>query len=140
MAIYKPSNANPLLNTKDIDLSTDNNPLYLECKNETSNSKVNGYAIKILNENNDQVFPINSLGEPVDFNISSLSELYSGSGSLNSGINGSYIRVPFVKETKSDNTVDNNQIYKKSYSDYYTISESNSIYSINANNNENNGG
>jgi hypothetical protein len=63
-----------------------------------------GYSITILNEDNTQVFPVNTATKPVN-NISLLSDLQNikkfitnpnGYYKLNSGLNGTYLRIPFI--------------------------------------------
>ena len=97
MAVYKATLCYPFLNSLDIRTiasQTNNTPAeWLKCKIETSNKEVTGYRIKILDSNNNQIFPFNN----EEGKISPLSELTSlGLGEdINIGFNGTYLQVPF---------------------------------------------
>ena len=113
MAIYKPTDCSPFNGT--FDLSSDL-PIIFECKIDTSNSPVTGYSIEIYNSNNEIIFPdVNRTIGPIKSNITYLtdlkkyvetnfSSLLPNLKNINSGLNGSYLEIPFyVKEI--DNTV-----------------------------------
>lgn len=113
MAIYKPTDCSPFNGT--FDLSSDL-PIIFECKIDTSNSPVTGYSIEIYNSNNEIIFPdVNRTIGPIESNITYLtdlkkyvetnfSSLLPNLKNINSGLNGSYLEIPFyVKEI--DNTV-----------------------------------
>lgn len=126
MAIYKPTDCSPFNGT--FDLSSDL-PIIFECKIDTSNSPVMGYSIEIYNSNNEVIFPgVNGTIGPIKSNITYLtdlkkyvetnfSSLLPNLKNINSGLNGSYLEIPFyVKEI--DNTVgltvSRNQMSEKS--------------------------
>lgn len=113
MAIYKPTDCSPFNGT--FDLSADL-PIIFECKIDTSNSPVTGYSIEIYNSNNEIIFPgVNRTTGPIENNVTYLtdlkkyvetnfSSLLPNLKNINSGLNGSYLEIPFyVKEI--DNTV-----------------------------------
>lgn len=126
MAIYKPTDCSPFNGT--FDLSSDL-PIIFECKIDTSNSPVTGYSIEIYNSNNEIIFPgVNRTTGPIKSNVTYLTDLkkYVATNfssllpnlkNINSGLNGSYLEIPFyVKEidTKVGSTVYRNQMSENS--------------------------
>lgn len=126
MAIYKPTDCSPFNGT--FDLSSDL-PIVFECKIDTSNSPVTGYSIEIYNSNNEIIFPgVNRTTGPIKSNVTYLtdlkkyvetnfSSLLPNLKNINSGLNGSYLEIPFyVKEidTKVGSTVYRNQMSENS--------------------------
>ena len=126
MAIYKPTDCSPFNGT--FDLSADL-PIVFECKIDTSNSPVTGYSIEIYNSNNEIIFPgSNRTTGPIKSNVTYLtdlkkyvtdnfSSLLPNLKNINSGLNGSYLEIPFyVKEidTKVGSTVSRNQMSENS--------------------------
>ena len=126
MAIYKPTDCSPFNGT--FDLSADL-PIIFECKIDTSNSPVTGYSIEIYNSNNEIIFPdVNRTIGPIKSNITYLtdlkkyvttnfSSLLPNLKNINSGLNGSYLEIPFyVKEIDNTvgSTVSRNQMSGKS--------------------------
>lgn len=126
MAIYKPTDCSPFNGT--FDLSSDL-PIVFECKIDTSNSPVTGYSIEIYNSNNEIIFPgVNRMTGPIKSNVTYLKDLkeYVAANflsllpnlkNINSGLNGSYLEIPFyVKEidTKVGSTVYRNQMSENS--------------------------
>lgn len=126
MAIYKPTDCSPFNGT--FDLSSDL-PIIFECKIDTSNSPVTGYSIEIYNSNNEIIFPgVNRTTGPIKSNVTYLTDLkkYVATNflsllpnlkNINSGLNGSYLEIPFyVKEidTKVGPTVYRNQMSENS--------------------------
>ncbi len=126
MAIYKPTDCSPFNGT--FDLSSDL-PIVFECKIDTSNSPVTGYSIEIYNSNNEIIFPgVNRTTGPIKSNVTYLTDLkeYVATNfssllpnlkNINSGLNGSYLEIPFyVKEidAKVGSTVSRNQISENS--------------------------
>ena len=111
MAVYKPTNCQPYLATFDlVDCVNDGTPTLFECKVDTSNAKVTAYAITIYNSDNTQIFPVDANDNPVEpqDNISFVSDLLAITGAsslmtissvgyinLNTGVNGSYLHIPF---------------------------------------------
>ena len=125
MAIYKPTDCNPFNGTFDIAADL---PIIFECKVDTSNTVVTGYSIEIYDSNNNLIFPTGEKG-PIESNVTYLSDLrtyfnknfsyyVTKSRNVNSGLNGTYIEIPFyVKEKdKADNssTVSRNQMSENS--------------------------
>lgn len=126
MAIYKPTDCSPFNGT--FDLSSDL-PIIFECKIDTSNSPVTGYSIEIYDSNNEIIFPgVNRTTGPIKSNVTYLTDLkkYVATNfssllpnlkNINSGLNGSYLEIPFyVKEidTKVGSTVYRNQMSENS--------------------------
>ena len=72
MAVFKPTNCSPYLTAFDITY-LDEGPIYFQCKIDTSNTKIDGYAITVYDNDNNQVFPHS--GNAVD-NISYIKYLY----------------------------------------------------------------
>lgn len=122
MAIYKPTDCSPFNGT--FDLSADL-PIVFECKVDTSNSPVTGYSIEIYDSNNSLVFPSGSREQgPVKSNVTYLSDLrpyvtinfsslLPNLKNINSGLNGSYLEIPFYVEeidTTVGSTVSRNQM------------------------------
>ena len=125
MAIYKPTDCNPFNGTFDIVADL---PIIFECKVDTSNTTVTGYSIEIYDSNNNLIFPTGEKG-PIESNVTYLSDLrtyfnknfsyyVTKSRNVNSGLNGTYLEIPFyVKEKdKADNssTVSRNQMSENS--------------------------
>lgn len=104
MAVFKPTNCSPYLTSFDITY-LEEGPIYFQCKIDTSNTKIDGYAITVYDNDNNQVFPHS--GNAID-NISYIQGLYQdttrigsiisndGISDLNTGLNGSYLKIPFV--------------------------------------------
>lgn len=126
MAIYKPTDCSPFNGT--FDLSSDL-PIIFECKIDTSNSPVTGYSIEIYNSNNEIIFPgVDRTTGPIKSNVTYLTDLkkYVATNfssllpnlkNINSGLNGSYLEIPFyVKEidAKVGSTVYRNQMSENS--------------------------
>lgn len=107
MAVYKPTLCYPFLNGVDARVAIHNDASitpyqYLSCQIDTSNKNITGYKIRILTEDNQQIFPVNSHGKPTEGKISPISELqdsllgYEMNGA-NSGVNGTTLRIPFFQ-------------------------------------------
>lgn len=118
MAIYKPTDCSPFNGTFDIGDNSTDIPIFLECKVDTSNSVVNAYSITIFNSENEQIFP--AADAKFADKVTLLADLktyyennYSSRGyrHLNTGLNGTYIRIPFIVNTlAAGSTVKNNQM------------------------------
>ena len=122
MAIYKPTNCSPYLTTFDSRVEA-GSPQFFECRVDSSNKNADGYSIILYDEDNEQVFPVRGVSgtganttwtnvaqdENITFvsdltaitgnGIRSVDEYYyiqsSGYTNLNTGINGTYLRIPF---------------------------------------------
>ena len=136
MAVFKPTNCSPYLTSFDITY-LDEGPIYFQCKIDTSNTKIDGYAITVYDNDNNQVFPHS--GNAVD-NISYIKDLYQdttrmgsiisddGISDLNTGLNGSYLKIPFVvndtQNAKLTNTTRKNiVVYNKKLDGSYEIKD-----------------
>lgn len=122
MAVFKPTNCSPYLTAFDITY-LDDGPIYFQCKIDTSNTKIDGYSITIYNEENEQVFP--SGNESGVNNISYIKDLLAETKKpngliknddlpdLNTGLNGSYLKIPFVVKagTVVDSSIIKNMIF-----------------------------
>ena len=134
MAVFKPTNCSPYLTSFDITY-LDEGPIYFQCKIDTSNTKIDGYAITVYDNDNNQVFPHS--GNAVD-NISYIKDLYQdttrmgsiisndGISDLNTGLNGSYLKIPFVVNGTQYNKLTNSTrknvvVYNKKIDGSYEI-------------------
>ena len=106
MAVYKPTYCYPYL--EPVDFKIPDGPKYFTCQVDTSNIGVSGYKAKLLNENNEVVFPTD--GE--DGRISPISEL-----GIPGAPNGEELRFPFIQSWNNKTTSSYNAIYCKI--DYY---------------------
>lgn len=126
MAIFKPTDCSPFNGTFDISENSADLPIIFECKVDTSNTIVTGYSIEIYDSNNELVFPSGSNREvgPVTSNVTYLSDLkpyvinnfsslLPNLRNINSGLNGSYLEIPFYVntiDTTAGSTVARNQM------------------------------
>lgn len=126
MAVYKATLCYPFLNS--IDIRTAQYKDYisqpvqlLTCQIDSSNTEITGYKIKILSSDNQQVFPVDAEGNPVDDEkISPISELQNSSLgydedklNINSGLNGTTLRIPFFQNYNNKLTSSFNAVYYK---------------------------
>ena len=126
MAVYKPTLCTPFLKGVDARIAFHNNLDntlidFLSCQIDTSNKDITGYKIKILDDENNQVFPLS--GDNYE-KISPITELqqtifgYQKNG-INSGKNGTQLRVPFFQNFYNvEEYPSYNNIY---YSDKYLV-------------------
>ena len=102
MAVYKATYCNPFLDNVDIRVTVDESQgrpcKWLTCKIDSSNKKITGYKIRILDASNNQIFP-SSLSNNGEGYISPISELPSDSSDayVNSGLNGTILKIPFFQ-------------------------------------------
>lgn len=116
MAVYKATFCYPFLNTVDARVvSTNKFPtpsVNFKCKIDTSNQNVTGYSMKLLDENNNQIFPILELGKEIKKKISPVSELIQNLGNdINTGINGTYLSIGFFQNNLHRQYNSYNSIY-----------------------------
>ena len=155
MAIYKPTNCTPFLTTFDCRIEATDDPVFFECRIDSSNRNAVGYSVTVYDENNDQVFPPNMAEEgqpPVypapDEHISQVSDLKrltgtgnaatetpfmvqsSGYSNLNTGLNGSYLKFPFFLNSSywKNSTGDTDQSAFKSVNTAYYDSVTEKLY------------
>ena len=108
MAVYKATYCYPFLNSIDPRV-TEGDTIeaprqYLKCKVDTSNKNVTGYKITILDHDNNIIFD--------GAQISPILELPQGLGDgINTGVNGTYLYIPFFQTYK--------KILLKSYNALY---------------------
>lgn len=100
MAIYKPSNCAPFLSAKDL-----TQPFNISCELNTSNERVTGYKLKILDSLNNTIFEGKQF-DPIT--------------SENTGLNGSVLTLPVLV------TVSNNQNHNTIY--YYVDNDKKNHY------------
>lgn len=113
MAVYKATYCYPYLNTLDIRVAaTDPAAVpaeYLGCKIDTSNSPITGYSIRLLDDDNNQIFPVQAE------HISPISELQSlidyEENGINSGLNGTQLKIPFFQNNGKKMLESYNAIY-----------------------------
>ena len=155
MAIYKPTNCTPFLTTFDCRIEAADDPVFFECRIDSSNRNAVGYSVTVYDENNDQVFPPNTAkeGQPPaypapDEHISQVSDLRlltgtgnaatetpfmiqsSGYSNLNTGLNGSYLKFPFFLNSSywQNSTGDTDQSAFKSVNTVYYDSVTEKLY------------
>lgn len=146
MAVFKPTNCSPYLTSFDITYLNEG-PIYFQCKIDTSNTNIDGYAITVYDSDNHQIFPFS--GNAVD-NISYIKDLHydttkngsiisdDGISDLNTGLNGSYLKIPFVvndtqNEKLTNTTKKNVVVYNIDGNSKITDSSGNSIELYNGN-------
>lgn len=146
MAVFKPTNCSPYLTSFDITYLNER-PIYFQCKIDTSNTNIDGYAITVYDSDNHKIFPFS--GNAVD-NISYIKDLKAdtqridsiietnGVADLNTGLNGSYLKIPFVvndtQNKKLTNTTKKNVVvYNIDGSSKITDNSGNSIELHNGN-------
>ena len=125
MAVYKSTHCYPFMNSIDIRVAradTDNAiPVqYLKCKVNTSNKNITGYKIRVLDSNNNQIFPAegeNLISPLIELQTGNMSSLYENNG-LNSGVNGTFLQIPFFQNLDDKKTVSYNAVY---YKPKYTV-------------------
>ena len=142
MAIYKPTNCTPFLATFDCRIKEGDKPIFFECRIDSSNRNAVGYSVTVYNENNEQVFPPD--GSTPDAHISNVSYLanFTGSGQngnipyliqnsgynrLNSGLNGTYLKFPFILD---DSEVTSSNGFKSVNTIYCTYNKQSETYSL----------
>lgn len=121
MAVYKATLCYPFLNAIDIRTAqykdyTSQPVQFLTCKIDSSNTKITGYKIRILSSDNQQVFPANNAAG----SISPISELQlaslgydSEALTINSGLNGTTLRIPFFQNNENKVLSSKNAVYYK---------------------------
>lgn len=128
MAVYKATYCYPFLNAIDAELK-DGEVIWFKCKIDTSNKNVTGYSIRILDEDNNVIFPNLS-------HISPISELPQNLGDgINSGVNGTYLNIPFFRELTSNLTQSYQALYYDAANNVWKElnSTENSKYEVNGN-------
>lgn len=106
MAIYKPSNCAPFLSAQDL-----TQPFNISCELNTSNERVTGYKLKILDSLNNTIFEGKQF-DPID-------PITSG----NTGLNGSVLTLPVVID--GDGTLNHNTIQYNKATKTYTVTTGN---------------
>lgn len=98
MAVYKATYCYPFLNTVDARVTVSEafktTAQYLKCKVDSSNINVTGYKIRILDGDNNVIFPLD------EGNISPIAELASlinANDGTNTGVNGTFLQIPFFQ-------------------------------------------
>lgn len=140
--IYKPTDLSPSAQTFDVR----DTPIFFECKVDTSNVRADGYTIKVLNSENDVVFSsipdgetlnidyitrIADLEEYVDNNFQKYTAGYS---LLNTGYNGSYLKIPFsvALAEAATNSVKRSQIFYSATQPIGALPSGSGLYKYNA--------
>ena len=107
MAVYKATYCFPFLNNANIRNTDYHIRDFLKCQVDTSNKDVTGYKIRILDSNNNQIFPIGQeyispISELRDY-INENSEYGLDWGDdINTGLNGTYLEIPFFRNFACD--------------------------------------
>lgn len=103
MAIYKPTDCMPSGDSFDIN----DMPIFVECKIDTNNAIVNAYSLEFFDENNERIFPAPGEDAHSIDHITLIEDLRSffndyfsnygkGYTNLNTGLNGSYLKIPIL--------------------------------------------
>ena len=100
MAVYKATHCYPMLNNFDariVATAERTKPAeYLKCKIDTSNKPITGYSIRILDSLNNQLFPYGDSYAQIS-PVSELSGLIENEDYINTGLNGSFLHIPFFQ-------------------------------------------
>lgn len=126
MAVYKASYCFPLSNSLDIRVavnSLDKTPCeWFTCKVDSSNKQITGYKIRILDSANNQIFPSASSNDGKGY-ISPISELPQDPSDrfVNSGQNGSVLKIPFFQNYNYDAAALSNQMKLPSFNAVYYV-------------------
>ena len=107
MAVYKATYCFPFLNNANIRNTDIHIRDFLKCQVDTSNKNVTGYKIRILDSNNNQIFPI---GKEYISPISELRDYINEvpkygldwGDDTNTGLNGTYLEIPFFRNFACD--------------------------------------
>ena len=98
MAVYKSTYCSPLLESVDprvVAFGTDDKPcIWLKTKINSSNKLITGYSIRLLDTQNNIIFPKND--NVIISPLEELTDLNLG-GDINSGLNGTLLHVPFFQ-------------------------------------------
>ena len=121
MAVYKPTYCEPFLANFDARVTSKEETQYFRCHIESSNKDITGYSVRILDQSNNQIFPVDSYGNGMDTNgnpivgkISPVKELQDYINNLtleNTGLNGTYLSIPFIQNQKDPLIASYNAIY-----------------------------
>lgn len=129
MAVFKPTDCVPF--DESFDLDKLNDPIFFECKIDTSNTKIAAYCIEIYDENEKRIFPTDDI--PFSRRVSSISDLkrltvdrdgifhqyYAGKANINNGLNGSILSIPAIVKSevrsKIQNTVARNMLTRDNF-------------------------
>ena len=115
MAVYKSTRCYPFLNSLDVRVtqtpgSTEIPVQYLKCKVDTSNKKITGYKIRILDEANNVVFNPKYISPISELQEGEMQSIFQNNGN-NSGLNGTYLYIPFFQSFDNKKTLSYNAIY-----------------------------
>ncbi len=122
MAVYKSTHCYPFLNSLDIrtaktkaEVSSEMPPiLYLKCKIDTSNRAITGYRIRLLDSDNNQIFPADGsegvISPLEELQTGNMADVYDSTGT-NSGINGTYLWLPFFQNYQDKKLNSYNAVY-----------------------------
>lgn len=126
MAIYKATYCYPLLNSLDVRIVADTvntTPCeWFTCKLDTSNKRVTGYRIRILDSLNNQIFPSKNQNNGEGY-ISPLSELPEDVSDeyVNSGLNGTLLNIPFFQNYFYSTNISYNNMKTPSFNAIYYV-------------------
>ena len=128
MAVYKATYCYPMLKNLDIRIASDGTNVrpceWMTCQIDSSNQKITGYQIRILDSENNQIFPsANSNGgkgyiSPVE--VSDL-PLDPSDKDINSGYNGTGLKIPFFQNYNYSAITTENQMVTESFNAVYYI-------------------
>ena len=114
MAVYKPTDCVPSGDSFD---ALNDRPIFIECKIDTNNAIINGYSLELFDEDNNKLWSADSGTE--DYSVQQtdnitlvvdlkrffndkFSQYGRGYQNLNTGINGSYLKIPIIYDAQPD--------------------------------------
>ena len=104
MSVYKATYCYPFLNALDIRTAARSYVMQpvqcLSCKVDTSNKNITGYSIRILDANNNVLFPLSK--KKIISPIEDLAGFLQEDLGVNSGVNGTYLQIPFFQNKNKD--------------------------------------
>ena len=117
MAVYKSTFNYPFMNNIEIRTALTNAsstyPVqFLTCKVDTSNKNITGYSIRVLDEDNNSVFESEYISPIEELQTGEMAQYYEPNG-INSGVNGTFLKIPFFQNYNKKMVDSYNAIYYK---------------------------
>ena len=117
MAVYKSTFNYPFMNNIEIRTALTNAsstyPVqFLTCKVDTSNKNITGYSIRVLDEDNNSVFESEYISPIEELQKGEMAQYYEPNG-VNSGVNGTFLKIPFFQNYNKKMVDSYNAIYYK---------------------------
>ena len=117
MAVYKSTFNYPFMNNIEIRTALTNASStypfqFLTCKVDTSNKNITGYSIRVLDEDNNSVFESEYISPIEELQTGEMAQYYEPNG-VNSGVNGTFLKIPFFQNYNKKMVDSYNAIYYK---------------------------